>query len=263
VERTIQRADDQSQQHGIVLNEGGRKRVKGEARRDAEIQQTGAIVLKAPSGMSRALQNKSKWDNRHKCLLWTVEWILDNGEKVFGNCQEIRTVQEAFTNAVGTRRNRSAQSCVSKTQTVASSPGTEVVSETQKPAESASSAHTESTSKPAPYFYLHRPNLPSKVKCVIPLQPGITVKETVRGRVLNEFPTIFVLSVCREELPKPFIMEEEYLKQNGIESLLPVSGSLTQTCTEHDHDNEMNGLESLPALEGKQITEVLQKDLVT
>ena len=100
LERTIERADDQTQERGIKLNENRRKQVKGEARREAEIQQTGAIVFKAPPGMSRALQNKSKWDNRHKCLLWTVEWILEDGTKVFAKCQQRRNIQEAFNSSV-------------------------------------------------------------------------------------------------------------------------------------------------------------------
>lgn len=104
VERRLERAGTEAQQRGIALSDDRRKRIKGEARRDVETQQRTAIVLKAPPGMSRALQNKSKWDNRHKCLLWTVEWILDNGTKVLGNCQETRSIRRRLSMLLASER---------------------------------------------------------------------------------------------------------------------------------------------------------------
>ena len=206
---------DEAQERGIPLSEERRKRVKGEARRDAETQQRAAIVLKAPWGMSRALQNRSKWDTRHKCVLWTIEWILENESKVLGNCQETRTVIEAFGNAVGKRKMESQQSCDLGSTIHTHCANSEAVSENQKNSFSTSAAHAESTSSPEHHFYLHRPNLPSNVKCVIPLQPDAVIKDIIRDRVLIEFPTIFVLNIPQEKLRKPFITEEEHLKQYG------------------------------------------------
>jgi hypothetical protein len=215
VERTIERAGNEAQERGMALGEERRKRAKGEARRDAETQQRNAIVLKAPAGMSRALQNKSKWDNRHKCLLWTVEWILENGSKVLGNCQETRTIREAFANAVGKRKMRNQQSSAVKRTIIAEDLEPKSISESQQDSSSNSAAFSEQVSNVEHHFYLHRPNLPSNVRCVIPLMPDAIIRDVILHKVLVEFPTIFVLSVSKEKLREPFITEEEYIKQHG------------------------------------------------
>ncbi len=191
-----------------------RKRVKGEARRDAEIAQRGALVLKAPPGMSRALQNKSKWDNRHKCLLWTVEWVLENGSRVFGNCQETRTITEAFINAVGRRRMEPQQGRDSKPTFNAQDVTTKSPITDERNSSVESVRHEKSTSIIGSHFYLHRPNLPSNIRCVIPLQPDAVIKDVIQNRVLNEFPTIFVLGASKEELQEPFITEEDCMKRH-------------------------------------------------
>lgn len=212
VERTVERARLEVQERGITLSVESRKRVKGEARRDSEIQQRAAIVLRAPPGMSRALQNKSKWDNRHKCLVWTVEWILENGAQVFTNCQETRTITEAFANAVGRRKVQSRQIHASKIMSSEQDLDIKSIDEQQRSDGSDSAAYAESTPHAENHFYLHRPNLPSHVRCLIPVQPGARIKDVIRDRVLIEFPTIFVLGACQEKLQEPFITEEEYLK---------------------------------------------------
>ncbi|ERF74285.1 hypothetical protein EPUS_01972 [Endocarpon pusillum Z07020] len=249
VERTIERAGDEAQERGIALSEERRKRVKGEARRDVEIGQRGAIVLRAPPGMSRALQNKSKWDNRHKCLLWTVEWILENGSRVFGNCQETRTITEAFTNAVGRRKVQSQQAPASTA--------------TLKAQDVNLVGHEKSTSSTGHHFYLHRPNLPSNVRCVIPLQPDAVIKDVIQDRVLNEFPTIFVLGASKEKLQKPFITEEEYMEKRGSGPPTIVPGGPMAGRTADDRGEGLDGLRSAQELNERQIKEVLQKDLGT
>ncbi len=254
VERTIQRAGDEAQERGIPLSEDSRKRVKGEGRRDAEIQQRAAIVLKAPAGMSRALQNKSKWDNRHKCLLWTVEWILENEAKVLGNCQETRTVAEAFANAVPKRKMQ-----------LLSAPDLDSwsVSEGRKKNPSNSTARAESTSYAEHHFYLHRPNLPSNLKCVIPVQPDAMIKDVIRDRALVEFPTIFVLNASKEKLQRPFITEKAYIERQGNGP--PTTGSEipNERFATDGNDKDLNDLQSPSKLDGEKIEEVLQNNLGT
>lgn len=237
--------------------------MKGEARRDVETQQRTSIVLKAPPGMSRALQNKSKWDNRHKCLLWTVEWILEDGSKVYGNCQETRTITEAFANAVGKRMMRSQQKGVSKTWVSTQSLESESATENQNNSTLHSTSHPVSTSNTENHFYLHRPNLPSDVKAVIPLQPDAVIKDAICDRVLIEFPTIFVLRVSQENLQNPFITEEEYLKQNGSGSPTTMSEALQQRSTANENDQDLTGFESTLKLDGEKLAEALQNDLRT
>lgn len=263
VERTIERAADVAEGRGIPLSEERRKRIKGEARRDAEIEQRAAIVLKAPPGMSRALQNKSKWDNRHKCLLWTVEWILQDGARVFGNCQETRTITEAFANAVGKRKIKSQQGFTSKTTLSTQGVDSKSVSEIHDGSALNAAAPTESISSAEHHFYLHRPNLPSHVRCVVPLQSEALVKDVIRDRVVIEFPTIFVLGVSKDKLQKPFVTEEEYLEEKGNGPPVIMSEAPEGGFTADDNDQDFSGLGSPPELDEKKIKEVLQKDLGT
>ena len=237
--------------------------MKREARRDVEIAQRGAIVLRAPPGMSRALQNKSKWDNRHKCLLWTVEWVLENGSSVFGNCQETRTITEAFTNAVGRRKVQSQQAPASKATLNAQDVSSWSIIGGEKNSSVDLVGHEKSTSSTGHHFYLHRPNLPSNVRCVVPLQPDAVIKDVTQDRVLNEFPTIFVLDASKEKLQKPFITEEEYMekRRNGPPTRVP--GRPMAGRTADDHEEGLDGLRSAQELNERQIKEVLQKDLGT
>jgi hypothetical protein len=197
-------------------------------------------VLRAPPGMSRAMQNKSKWDNRHKCVLWTVEWVLEDGWKVFGNCQETRTIQDAFVNAVGKRRMQGQQSSVPKSA-VGSKPASECPAGSGTGGEPRPSAET--------HFYLHRPNLPSNAKCVIPIQPDAVVKDVVRDRVLIEFPTIFVSSASEEKLQNPFITEAEYIKQHGNEPLKDVAEILKGNVMKGKQEEDGTSHEPLLKLE--------------
>jgi hypothetical protein len=261
VERTIERAADVAQGRGIALSEERRKRVKGEARRDVEIQQRAAIVLKAPPGMSRALQNKSKWDNRHKCLLWTVEWVLEDGLKVLGNCQETRTISEAFANAVGKRRMKAQQSFADKPTSSTQGTDSKSVSEFRNGSTSNSAAPSETTSSAEHHFYLHRPNLPSDFKCLVPIQPEALVKDAIRDRVLIEFPTIFVLRAPKDRLQRPFITEEVYLHEHGKSPLVIVSDAPNGKLVSNDNDQDFSVRSSIPERDEKMIEEVLQNDL--
>lgn len=75
VERSLQRADNDVEQRGIDLaEESRRKLIKGQARLNVEIAKSGAVVLKAPAGLSRNKQNRTHWDNR--CFLSKLDGIF-------------------------------------------------------------------------------------------------------------------------------------------------------------------------------------------
>jgi hypothetical protein len=241
------------------LTEERPKRVKGEARRDAEIEQRAAIVLRAPSGMSRALQNKSKWDNRHKCLLWTVEWVLEDGSKVLGNCQETRTISEAFANAVGKRRMKAQQSFANRPTHSAQDTDSQPVSEIRNPSASSSAPPPETNSSTEHHFYLHRPNLPSDIKCLVPLQPATLIRKAIQDRVLIEFPTIFVLGASKHGLQKPFVTEEDYLHEHGKRPPVIASDAPHRGLVLNDNDQDSVVRRKLPERDEKMIEEVLQK----
>ncbi|KAH1306138.1 hypothetical protein KXX11_008536, partial [Aspergillus fumigatus] len=127
IERSLERAEREAEVRGIPLDgttaadpavlglehelgqdgpdaEAGSKRkrpeqggyVKGEAGFLRGAQAAGVRVIRAPRGMSRNKANASKWNPKHKCLSWTVEWITANGKKVTRNCLESCTLAEAY-----------------------------------------------------------------------------------------------------------------------------------------------------------------------
>jgi hypothetical protein len=190
-----------------------------------------------------------------------VEWVLEDGSKVVGNCQESRTINDAFTNAVGSRKMKSLQSRPSKTTCTSPDFDLKPHDEGPKGCPWDYAATVGPASKATNHFYLHRPNLPSRVRCLIPIPSDASVRDVVRGRVLIEFPTIFVLSVSKEKLQKPFITEEDYINEHRNEPPKVGPETWQRPFKASDHGEELGGLKSPLQLDEKRIAEVLQKDL--
>ncbi|KAF1911855.1 hypothetical protein BDU57DRAFT_523909 [Ampelomyces quisqualis] len=66
-------------------------------------------------------------------------------------------------------------------------------------------------------FYLVKPRTNSSKIVLIPLIPTATIGECLNGRTVLEFPTIYVLPKSTPQLPQEFMLEEDYLKQEGEE----------------------------------------------
>ena len=229
VEQAVGYASAEAEKRGIALHEQSVKPVKGEARRVSEMNQRAATILKAPPGMSRALQNKSKWDYRHKRFVWTIEWVLGDAMKVIAGCQENRTIQEAFTDTLRSNRIYPQPDVVNGfflnflNMPSDRSKSYQPVNEDREAAEAAQKHAVERL-----HFYLHRPNLPANIKCVIPISPDAVLKDVVHGRFLVEFPTIFALAASSEALPAPFITEEQLLSERH-DKLSDISMAPTET----------------------------------
>lgn len=187
--------------------------------------------------------------------------MLEDGSKVVGNCQESRTINDAFTNAVGSRKTKSLQSRPSKTTCTSPDFDLKPHDEGPKGCPWDYAATVGPASKAINHFYLHRPNLPSRVRCLIPIPSDASVRDVVRGRVLIEFPTIFVLSVSKEKLQKPFITEENYINEHRNEPPKVGPETWQRPFKASDHGEELGGLKSPLQLDEKRIAEVLQKDL--
>ncbi|KAF1817060.1 hypothetical protein P152DRAFT_510367 [Eremomyces bilateralis CBS 781.70] len=65
---------------------------------------------------------------------------------------------------------------------------------------------------PDRHFYLLMPQTPGKHTVLVPLSAQTILSEALRGRVIMEFPTIYVLPQLPEELPEPFALESKYLR---------------------------------------------------
>ena len=73
VERSLQKADDDAVDRGIGLAGDARGRHnKVQARLNVEVAKSGAIVLKAPVGLSRSKQNRSHYDFRYSTSSWEL-----------------------------------------------------------------------------------------------------------------------------------------------------------------------------------------------
>lgn len=66
-------------------------------------------------------------------------------------------------------------------------------------------------------FFLLRPRTSTSRHVLIPLSSSATLGECLRGRTVLEFPTIYTFPSSMTQLPEEFMLEEEYIKQEGEE----------------------------------------------
>ncbi|KAL9110206.1 MAG: hypothetical protein Q9227_005267 [Pyrenula ochraceoflavens] len=127
---------------------------------------------------------------------------------------------------------------------------------------------------PALYFYLHQTVSRGNIKRLIPLEPNKSIAEAVRGRVLLEFPTIYVLVNGPHNLPEGFALErvakgsspdketpdETQLNLNLSDAARPSA----EVCLLHSDSNELpDKAEQILKVDEDDILRVLQQDLQT
>jgi hypothetical protein len=66
-------------------------------------------------------------------------------------------------------------------------------------------------------FFLLKPRTSSSKHVLIPITSNATLGECLKGRTVLEFPTIYVFPSSAQPLPKDYMLEEDYLKQEGEE----------------------------------------------
>ena len=111
------------------------------------------------------------------------------------------------------------------------------------------------------YYYLHAPRLPSQHPVLIPLLPEASLSESLRGRLVLEFPTIFVLAIEAEKLPDRYITEEMFFKklqQEGYRDRL--EAKLTGQEEGELGDEALVGNDSM---DERTLQEVLERDLTS
>ena len=106
VQRDIEKAEQDVTDRGITIVPAshGKNAYSNKSKLEIEYGACGVTVIAAPKGLRRSKQNRTHWDRKHNCIMWTVEWVLQDGTRVVGNVQGGRTVLDAFTNAVGKKR---------------------------------------------------------------------------------------------------------------------------------------------------------------
>lgn len=66
-------------------------------------------------------------------------------------------------------------------------------------------------------FFLIKPRTSSSRHVLIPLTSSQTLAESLHGRTILEFPTIYVFPSAMTKLPDEFMLEEDYVRQEGEE----------------------------------------------
>lgn len=115
-------------------------------------------------------------------------------------------------------------------------------------------------------FYLVRPRTSSNRPVLVLLEPAATLGECLRGRTVLEFPTIYVFPVSTTPPPEKFMLEAEYLQQEGeeqkeFEELLKHVSPETLRALKEDQDTKDNNASE--ALDGNKILDVLKQDIGT
>lgn len=101
------------------------------------------------------------------------------------------------------------------------------------------------------FFYLHQPLSCSNTPALISLAPDSTLAAAVRGQVLLEFPTIYVLPNPPDGLPAGYVSWSE-----ESQPLL-----LNQEMRLLIEDSDFQASEATTSIDPAKIVETLQKDL--
>ncbi|GAM34875.1 HIT finger domain protein [Talaromyces pinophilus] len=248
IERRLERAERDAENRGIELeheymvkktsenSHAGKKRkrvpngdkqaprlAKGELGFVRAAEEAGIKLVRAPAGLSRRKMNHSRVHPKHKCLNWSVEWIVPStGQKIVRPCLETTSLKEAYDRVFPVPK-----SDVNNIPTDEQKPSTEDIDE-------------NTNSHRSVYFYLHRHRAATNNIVLVPLQPSATLRDVLRGRSVLEFPTIYVLNddLRRQEgdtkptdanVPtststststdkRKFVLEEFYLKDHPDEA---------------------------------------------
>ena len=112
-----------------------------------------------------------------------------------------------------------------------------------------------------PHFYLLRPHTPAGKRVLIPLSPTTPLSECLTGRVLLEYPTVYVLPQSPTSLPKGFVSEAQYLRRpDRDESRSKLLSSFGET---NEVDDERGKGREGPSGEGGPIDETRMLQVLT
>lgn len=236
VERSLQRADSNTQSRGIDLTPSRKPDSRNQkSNLDLELEKRSIIIRRAPKGFSRNKQNKTHWVPLQQCIMWTTEWVLPSGLRHTGQGLENRTVQELFSKATakhqeGLKRKREHDgSGDSDTRTTASR--NELPSTDSKDVDAGL------------YFYLQKPDVPANVTCLISLKETETLGLQLANRILTEFPTIFVKVEPPDKLTDPFVTEAMYAARYGEDLLTEATkGDESKTTEQGPEEGEVDNV---------------------
>ncbi|KAJ5893677.1 Zinc finger HIT-type [Penicillium taxi] len=306
IERSLERAGRDAENRGIdierarniepdeisevpetrVLGAGSKRKrpgqglMKGEASFSRALEAGAVRVFKAPNGMTRNIQNKSRWNSKQKCIIWTVEWITTDGQKSIGSCWEKLSIADNYdrvplpqppkktlpNSEQTTDKSEESESASTEsvsiqnpTTTTIEAPADDVKETTEADTKENKPLELPITPHRGLYFYLHRPRTTTKEPVLIPLPPSATIGSALRERTVLEFPTIYALDPTETDMSQ-FLLEEDYLRTIGPEA--------EDKFTDPDDDNGHETLDisgsavNLQNVDENKILEVLKQDLL-
>ncbi|KAH0267498.1 hypothetical protein KCU91_g10054, partial [Aureobasidium melanogenum] len=99
LERNLSRADKETSERGVSLDGKGKpifqKRWHDNGALGKYLKEYGIVVHKAPIGMARQKANQTRFIQKSKRIVWSVEWVVA-GEKRVVEVDESRTIEEAW-----------------------------------------------------------------------------------------------------------------------------------------------------------------------
>lgn len=109
------------------------------------------------------------------------------------------------------------------------------------------------------HYYLLKPATASASKVLIPLTPTATLTESLQHRVIQEFPTIYVLDVAPGSLPAGYMLEDDFVKARQAEDIellaLQKSAAGAQPAT------NLNEASDAGVLDARSILDMLKRDI--
>ncbi|KAI9728213.1 MAG: hypothetical protein M1828_004674 [Chrysothrix sp. TS-e1954] len=275
IERSFDRADRDVDERGIQLESSIYPvAIDGSNMKNA-LDASGAILHRAPKGMSRERQNKTKWDYKRKSLRWSVEWVMPDMSKNIGSLLATQPLSRFFALREQHYRPAKRQKLDSPTeqpygsQEDASTLGTHP--EDMPSAKQLEDTNGQPQKANAPnkikeeklHFYLHKPYTSSSSRVLIPLSPTATLSTCLRGRDILEFPTIYALAQPPSALPSGHILEKDYFKQRQklVREVDEALGEGYKLPAVKEKDSARVEAEDYSAPSDSRILESLQRDI--
>lgn len=283
LERNIDRADKETFERGVALDGKGKpvfqKRWHDNGALGKYLREHGIVVHRAPIGMARQKANQTRFIQKSKRIVWSVEWVIE-GEKRVAEVDECRSIQEAYKELVlekereNKKRKRTQEDGGAKPQKQKVQTDTKDIGESKTQsvedvmhregvtANDTSIAADETTAEDASqeahstqgttHFYLHKPHTSSTSTVLIPLDPTTTLTTALHQKHVLEFPTIYAFASA-SPTQKP-VLEAQSTKDTPEEAVKETNILPKGFITVHQYneqrtaeDKELLGLmESIP-----------------
>ncbi|KAF9740876.1 hypothetical protein PMIN06_012834 [Paraphaeosphaeria minitans] len=109
IERGLQKAEKQLEGQGLGSRPDPRRNGHGRPASDEHFAEAGVTVIRAPKGLSRQKDNKSHRNKKQKHIVWTVEWIFEESNRVLTQSSSADTILQTQPFKANRKRKRVAE----------------------------------------------------------------------------------------------------------------------------------------------------------